>query len=580
MSNIFLYILSFSLPLIHSNFLNYFWFNFNSLVNWNFEFTKLMFFNIISSFTIIFFLLEKIFKWEYLIIPFKKTIFFILILSILSTFFSISPTISFFGNQEKAHSLTMILWIIWIFIVLFNKDKKQLEKLLKIYIFSSFVVCIIWIKEYFYPSLNYYSEVYKAISTFWNNQFLALNILLVIPVLLNFYKNTTNSCNWLFFPKIKYLNDNRVYLFIITIFIFCLFLTKSFIWITILILYLFFYKFWKKNWVIFSFLFISFGLFIIFQFLPEKIHSLLSRFYIWQNVLDLIWTNFKNIVFWNWFETLNLVFSKEKNPYLYIFENYWFIADRSHNLFLDILFSSWILWLFITFYTIYLIITKTYNNNYFYIFIIFISFCFFNFASIAHYLFLILIFVLILKNKNNLDDTKLKTKNIIIKLILFSITIFYWTIIINSFYFFSSEIYYKYWNINKSIEIFSYPNYYFSIWLNEKWLTYYKEAPQIYFQNLALQDSKNSIFHCNNLVKNYSIAENYIWCWRLLEQNNYKSESNDFYKKWLLKLPDIWNSDSKYFWNYFVKNTITWNRFFSSKYWNIEEIINSIQKIK
>jgi hypothetical protein len=551
MSNISLYVLFFSISLIHSSFLNYFWFDYNSLVNWSFEFTKVIFFNIISSLTIILFLFEQFFNKESIKIPYKKILLFITSISILSTIFSISPFISLFWNQEKAHSMILVLNLISIFIVLVNKKKEVLNNILKIYLLSIIIVCFIWIKEFYFPSLGYQGKLNNAVSSFWNNQFFALSIILLIPLFLKKY-------------QFKYT-------YLLLIFLsFCLLVTKSFIWITIFFVYLLFYLFGKKKWFLISFLFIFLSSIIIFLYFPEKLHSLLSRFYIWQNVISLYLFNIKNIIFWYWFETLDLMFSKEKNPYLYIFENYWFIADRSHNLWLDILYSTWIFWFILAIYTSYQILKQTKNTYYFDIFLIFFIFCFFNFAWVSHYLFLLLILSIFMKKDwIDTDLSKFKTNYL-----FFIPTIFCLFSIIYSTRFYIAEMYYKSWYIEKAINNYSYPEYYFEILNFDEWLKYYSFPPLIYYQKMILTNPYNNLINnCETLVSNYTIAENYLWCWNLLEDKNYKKESLDFYKRWLSKLPNLWDENSIYYNNFFVKHTISWNRFLSEKYWNLRQII-------
>ncbi len=554
MSNIFLYVLFFSISLIHSSFLNYFWFDFNSLVNWNFEFTKVIFFNIISSIIIISYLIEGFLKKEKIKIYYKNLLISVVSISILSTLTSISPFISLFWNEFKAHSLIFILNLIWILVVLTNKKKEELNKFLKVFLISLFIVFIIWIKEFFIPSLNYQETLNKAVSSFWNNQFLALSIILLLPLIIKKF-------------KLKYR------LFIIFLLFFLLLLTKSFIWIIIFFIYCIFNIFWKKKWYIISALFLFIWSIIIFYYFPEKIHSFLSRIYIWQNVLSLYSTSFKNIIFWYWFETLDLIFSKEKNPYLYIFENYWFIADRSHNLWLDILYSTWLLWFSLALYITFLILKLTKYTYYYDIFIIFFVFCFFNFAWISHYLFLTIILSIFLKKDNlKIELSKFKINAIFIIPIIFClVSIIYWT------RFFIAEIYYKDLNLDKAMKTFTYPIYYFEFWDYEKWLSFYSSPPMPYYQYKIIKNENNLLINCENLVKNYNIAENYIWCWELLEKENYKKESQIFYKKWLSLLPDLWNKNSTYYDNFFVKYTISWNRFMSEKYWNIKKIINSVE---
>jgi hypothetical protein len=552
MSNLLLYILFFSISLIHSSFLNYFWFDFNSLVNWNFEFTKVIFFDIISSLTIISFLIEKLLKKDKIKIYYPIILIFIIVVSSISTFFSISSFISFFWNTAKAHWLVFIINLVWIFIILSNKNKEELNKFLKVFLLSLFIVFILWIKEFYLPSLNYQETVNKAISSFWNNQFLALSIILIIP---------------LFFKKYKSKYNFLVIFFLL----FVLILTKSLIWISIFLSYLCFKFLWKKKWLLFSFfVFLLWSLFIFFYF-PEKLHSLFSRFYIWQNVLNLYISSFKNILFWYGFETLDLIFPKEKNPYLYIFENYWFIADRSHNLWLDILYSTWILWFSLALYITFKILKISKNTYYYNIFLLFFIFVFFNFASVVHYLFLLIILSLFLKKDDlKIDKSKYKINVFYFIFLIFSVfSIFYSTKL------YIAEIYYKKWNLGKSIESFHYPKYYFEIWNYEKWLKYYNNfIPLDYYKNLIPKDLNNLIVNCENFVNSYPIAENYIWCGEISERENYKKESLIFYKNWLSKLPDLRNKKSLYYNNFFIKYTISWNRFFNEKYWNLREIIN------
>ncbi len=555
MSNLLLYVLFFSISLIHSSFLNYFWFDFSSLVNWNFEFTKVIFFDIISSLIIISFLIEKSFKKDKIKIYYPTILFLIFVISILSTFFSISSFISFFWNQNKAHWLIFVLNLISIFIVLLNKSKEELNKFLKVFLSSLFITFILGIKELYLPSLNYQETVNKAISSFWNNQFLALSIILITPLVFKKYKSKYN------FLVIFFL-------------LFVLILTKSFIWISIFLSYLCFKFLWKKKWFLFSFLGFLFWSLIVFFYFPEKLHSLFSRFYIWQNVLNLYISSFKNILFWYGFETLDLIFSKEKNPYLYIFENYSFIADRSHNLWLDILYSTWILWFSLALYITFTILKISKNTYYYEIFLLFFIFVFFNFPWVVHYLFLLVILALFFKK----DDLKIDISKYNINFIYYIFVIFSIFSIWYSAKFFITEIYYKKWNLNKSIKTFHYPKYYFEIWNNENWLKYYNNfIPLDYYKNLIPKDLNNLITNCENFVHNYPIAENYIWCGKILERENYKKESLIFYKNWLSKLPDLWNKESIYYNNFFVKHTISWNRFFDEKYWDLRKIINLIQ---
>ncbi len=176
------------------------------------------------------------------------------------------------------------------------------------------------------------------------------------------------------------------------------------------------------------------------------------------------------------------------------------------------------------------------------------------------------------KDNLKIELSKFKINAIFIIPIIFClVSIIYWT------RFFIAEIYYKDLNLDKAMKTFTYPIYYFEFWDYEKWLSFYSSPPMPYYQYKIIKNENNLLINCENLVKNYNIAENYIWCWELLEKENYKKESQIFYKKWLSLLPDLWNKNSTYYDNFFVKYTISWNRFMSEKYWNIKKIINSVE---
>lgn len=571
MSNIFLYVLIFSISLVHSNFLNYFWFDFVALVNWNFEFTKSIFFNVFSSLVILFFIIEKVINREKIKIFYPKIITLIAIISLISTIFSYSPFISLFWNQEKSHSLLFVLNLIWLFIVLSNKNKEKLDKIIKVYFYSIIIVSLIWVKEFYFPSLNYANTQNNAVSSLWNNQYLALSLIIVIPLIIEKYK-------WFY------------YFFIIPILL-CLILTKSFFWIVLASFYFIYYLFLKKNifilklkeyfislsiikksfiWVfLITTIFFTFFI-IIFYFFPEKIHSFLSRFYIWSNVLKESFSSIKSFFLWNWFESLAFIFPKEKNPYLYIFENFWYFADRSHNMYIDILFSTWVFGLILSFYISFIILKYSYETKYFSIIILVFIFILFNFASISHYVFLVIIISLLSTKYWNYKEIK--------QLCVFSFFIIFtiFSIIISSKYYLW-EIYFKSNNLDKAISLFLHPLYSIEIENYEKWLSYFKTPPINYYQNIIIKEPYDTLKNCDELVKNYTIAENYFWCARLLELIWNDNESLKYYKTWLDLLPDLWNENSIYYKNYIIKKTISKNRFFSKKYSNIKEILEKVQ---
>ncbi|NDK08174.1 hypothetical protein EOM39_02910 [Candidatus Gracilibacteria bacterium] len=551
MSNILTYVLIFTLPLIHSSFLNYFGFNFNSLVYGNFEFTKVIFFNLLSSLIIFSFFIESLIKKEKIKIYYAAILSLIIIVSSISIIFSISPFISFFGNQEKNHSFILILNLIGIFVVLTNKKKEVLNKYLKVIIISFIITFLIGIKELLYPALNYLNEPKYAVSTYGSNHFFALSVILLLPIL---------------YKKIK---GYYLYLLLILLF-FIVFLTKSFLAISIFIIYIVIKTFGKKQGLIISFFLISIGLIIIFNYFPEKIHSLLSRFYIWENVISLYISSFKNIIFGYGFESLEIMFPKEKNAYLYIFENFGYFADRSHNLWIDILFSTGILGFSLSVYVSFLILKITKNTYYYDTFMLFFIFVFFNFASITNYLFFIILFVIFNINKEKDNFISIKVNYYYLVFVFFFIFSF-----ICEFKFYIAETYYKKGSLERASIIFPYPKYLIENGDN-KGLDYYSFKPIYYYINNINKNEENILNNCISLVNNYAIAESYIYCGRILEKNNYKKESLEFYEKGLSKLPDLRNNKSDFYSNYLIKKTISKNRFFSEKYGYLEEIVKKV----
>lgn len=457
----------------------------------------------------------------------------------------------------------MIINLILIFIVVSNKEEKIKNKILKISFLSLIFVIIIWIKEYFLPTLDYEVWLNYAVSTFWNKQFLAFYLLLFLPLIIKNYA--------LQITKIK-----PFYILFLILYFGLLFITKSLIPIILSLSFLVFYIFWKRKWyIILSLLFLIWGT-LIFLYFPEKINSFLSRFFIWFNTFQIWFSDLKSLVIWNWFETLNLIFDREKNPYLYIFENFGFSADRNHNLFLDIFFSTWIIWLIIAFYTTYKIIYISKDTIYFQVFILALFFLFFNFASIVHYTILILFLTLLIKEKTKFKYIDFNVNKFLLVSVIF----------LNFFIFFSfskfliSEINYKKWDLDNAIKYFSYPEYYIENQNHEEWLSYYRIIPEIYFKNIILNEPDNIIQNCENLTKNYKTAENFLWCWKILEIENYKNESLIFYKNWILFLPNLWKNDSMYINNFFIKITKDdiKHRFFNEKYSNIKEVLEKLEK--
>lgn len=80
---------------------------------------------------------------------------------------------------------------------------------------------------------------------------------------------------------------------------------------------------------------------------------------------------------------------------------------------------------------------------------------------------------------------------------------------------------------------------------------------------------------CSDLILNSKSVENNFYCWNLLWQID-KDLSIQYYNNWLSKTPDLWNSNSKYYNNFLIKNFVDKKRFFSEKYSNLEIILKRV----
>ncbi|MDD2907231.1 MAG: O-antigen ligase family protein [Candidatus Gracilibacteria bacterium] len=519
------------LSLINSKILNNFGIDLGLYVKGNFEFTKAIFFNVFSSlFIIIYFLLN--FRKK-IIIP--KVIYAILGLFFISLISSSFFLTNIFGNEVKGNGLLMFINLIGLLIILINQKKDTKINILKYILFLSIIPILLTIKEYYFPTFVYNEIQNRAFGTFGHPNLLALFLLILLPFLLDKIKN-----NYIFF--------------IFVLFSIAIFLSKSFIGIVIYVIYVLWFlikklKLEKKYIITFLFL-ISFGvLILIYNFgIITKLNSFISRFFIIETSLKVIFSDIKYIIFGLGNDSLQYLFDNYKSPYLYIFENSGFTADRPHNLVISILLNYGFLGLILFLYIIYNFIKNYKNNPYFHSILLFLIFNLFNFSSIIHYFFIILIISIIYKKSKNIKNAYL-------------LKIFF--IIISIFSIISSIIYYK--EENKS---FLSKNYTSNIEI-------YTNLKNENIENSILKSNNSYEIICKNLTQSINSAENNLFCGDLF-WNIDKKISIYYYKKGLEKLPDMWNKNSMYYDNIFVKKLYNENRFFSEKFSNLKLILDRI----
>lgn len=522
---ILLVLLFFLLPLINSHLIDLFWIKWGFYVDWNYEFTKVMFFNIFSWLILTLFFIKNILSKNKLIIP--KIIVPIIFILFLSTIFSEFKYISLFWNISKWHSLLMFLNLLWLFILFINQAKDFRKKLIFTTIISSIFVWILWIKEYYFPTFDYWNLSNRALSTFWHPNYLSLFILILIPFIFSKQFILPKFIRWI----------------TCILLIFLLLLTKSIWWISVFLWYILFLiyntnkeKINKKYLIIFSLFWIVILWIIIYNFwLITKLNSFISRFYIWETTLKIIFSDLKHFIFWYWLSTLDLYFNSFKVKELFIFENIGFTADRPHNLVLNIFYNFWFLWLSLLLYIFYNFIKNIKDNPYYYSIILFLIFTIFNFSSISVYLILIIIISLIYKEKNEIKNIFIK--NIII-LIMFLTSIFW--------------IYISAINYNNQYLKYINSNYISNNYFIKK-------------QNINLDIYNNNL----SVIQLFSL-------WDIYRQNNDKIKAKEYYNKWLKKLPDMWNENSKYYNNYFIKKLFVPERFYSEKFSNLKEVLKRI----
>lgn len=384
---------------------------------------------------------------------------------------------------------------------------------------------------------------------------------------------------WIYFFSLIYLSYynlkrnfyNKKYIILTIIFIVFLLFTKSLTSFIVFFLFIIneIYLIFKTNkkiyWFSSLFIILIFIAFFIILY-PEKLPSFISRYYIYKSVLIGIISDTKIFFIWWGFETLDYIFDKYKAWELYIFENIWKTANRSHNILIDFFYFWWI-WLFLWLSYLYYFIFNNLNKSIYFLLVFFIFiFCLLNPVSSIIYIFIVLFTALSLNNNKEI--------NINIFVILLSIiTILWWYFKILEY---RSEIYSFKWEYKKALVTFNYnSNNFYKLALNDntiddnllisKWVSIWKFKNYDYYRALIFT-SKDKYKHCKEFVSNFNTAEIYFLCGNIfydLKDKRYK----EFYNSWLALIPDLWNDKSKYNDMYFVKRAVAKWRIFSKKYW-------------
>ncbi len=572
LSHILLGFLFFSAPLVHTKVLDTVWLPLGLSVDWNFEFTKVMFFQFLSGITLFVFCIETLKNKQYS--PLSKNQIALIGITLLilgiSTLFSLSPYHSFWWNGDKSHSFLMYVSLVWIFLMLKNSSTRDISRLISICIVALVCVCLLSLKEYFFPTFSYGELSSRAIGTFGHPNYLALYILMMLPLV---------------FERVFTRPKKSLFIFVLILSIVTLILTKSIwgivIWTTYITwLSLSRIHFLKKytRWVYLSIVcsIVIVGIALYYSLPPEKLHSFLSRWYIWTTTVHIILSDIQIFVFWGWLESLPIYFNTFKSPELYIFENFWYTADRPHNFLLYVLYHWWV-WALIIFVSLLIIWYKKIRHTWVWtpqsIVLIFLWFCVFNYPSIWTYL------LLILALSSPLFSSSKKTVPYqwwVQKILLGGISVFAIVGVFTAFSQYRSELLVRSWDIQKAAEVFPLASYWYQLWETETWKHYDPLPSEKYYQSY-IQDFENISENCELLVTNFPSAENYLYCGGIFKRLNQEQKAKEYYSLGIQKLPDLWNPDSAYWDSYFVKTTITGNRFFSEKFGDINEVLEYLQ---
>ncbi len=553
----------------HSQFFSHIWFENIWKVEWNYEFTKSMLFNIFFPLLITIYWIVVFFYRDK--VEFSKTVYLSIIwflwVIITSTLIWEIFYNSLFWSESKWHWFFFWINLLSLFLVFQYIYHQRKESIIENwFIFSWIFLSIVWTYEYFFPSFDYGDLWNRLISTLWHPNYVAFVLVLLTPLVLLKFKEAKSNI------------QKHIFLAINLLFIIALLLTKSAIWIFLVLSFYYFHQkiIHKRFKVIIYLLWIIIWFWIIFYTAPEKFSSFISRFYIWETTLKIIFSDLKIFFFWVWPDNLWLLFDIAKVPELYIFENYWFWADRPHNIFLSLWVHFWILWLsgfLILLKILFPFHLEKWRHYALFLWIVFLSF---NFSNVLWYILLIFIISGILYRKYKFSENIQATH---IQSILF---IFLISSLFGSYYsykYITSESANYLENHTFALKEFPYKNTnHFKNYKMYQWLEaenyFYSEQYYLY----KIYYSSTFEKECSELIKYYPTIENYFYCWELFENKADTKNALYYYQIWVKEFPDIWLDNSHYYDNILVEKFASKKRILSPKYSRIQEILDYIKK--
>ncbi len=564
-----LYLLFLLLPLISTKFFDTIFIPTTLWVDGNFEFTKVMFFQLMSGVTLAWFLAESIIENKKILFPKKTSIYTGVLFTILtvSTILSLSPHISLYGNGDKSHSFLMFTSLLWLMIVLYNTPSKYINTLWKYFYAGLFAVCLLSLKEYFFPTFDYGALSSRAIGSFGHPNYLSLYLIIFFPFLLSsLHKKTYLYLYWgLLVVSLIVLVFTKSILGII--------LGFWYIWLFLLLHSSLHKKLQKKLpiYTIYGWIFIV--LIILWYTLlpPEKLHSFISRFYLWQTTLGIIFSDIKIFLFGAGLETLPLYFNSFKVPELYIFENFGFTADRPHNFVLYTFYHLWViglLWLISLIWVFARHIQKNSLGKYETALVLSLLFTSLNYPSVAVYICIVFFIGEILKKYSSHNCSV-----VIPFIVVTAISIFG---SLKSIDIYQAEIYSGKNIFQKAVEVFPSARHYYQLWDTQS-ARRYDPLPSESYYTTSIVEADDVAPNCSDLTNKFPSVENYFYCGKVFESIWQDDAALEYYRSGLSILPDLWNQDSIYWQRPIIQQTISGNRFFSPKFSDLQEILEKLE---
>jgi O-antigen ligase len=324
-----------------------------------YELPKLAYFKIFISITLIV-LIIKLFTNRKLTFIWNKYVYLFLglwFLSLLiSTIFSQAPLLSFFGSYDRIQGLLSHIFYLTFFVLTlcFFKDKNNIEKAIKFIFWIGIIISLYAILQK--CGLDFYSEGSKEIfvgrpfGTLGHPNFLGQ--FLLFPLWTGIYlllktktKKTSYILGLLIFFIALALTENRASIlgFIISLTIFVIL---------------------EKKIPNFFRLFIGISALTVFAgfilFFAPSIRSIQTRLLVWQNTPAVIQGH---VITGSGLETFEQVFQKATPPEIYKFEALTEVADRAHNIFIDIFVTQGILGLSVFAVSLFLIIFQFFKKK-------------------------------------------------------------------------------------------------------------------------------------------------------------------------------------------------------------------------